>query len=210
MESMLLRCPAEIRELIYQFALEDCSIHVYDSRLKRSRGGPNRPAHRRLPGLVHVSKQIHNQVWPTLARQCTLAFDDYLNFAQVASVVPPKFAGRVRHISLRGDVVPGQSLNLFPMLERVDYQQLGNCFYVSASEKEVPWWVRPVSTSVEAEMIEAVLGRSASLILIQQALAQRSSKISLTVTASVLNLHAQTVSRLSNIPSPFEAAGTCH
>ena len=188
---MFLRCPAEIRELIYTYAFEDHPIYVCDSRLKRSIGGPYRPANRQLPGLLHVNKKVYKEAWPSLAQQSSLVFNDYINFSQLASVVPKSFAQLVRHISLRGDVVPRQSLDLFPALEAIDYQVLGNCFYVSSDEKGAV--KRILSSSEESDMIEAVLGRSASLVLIQQVLERRQNTISLTANANIMSLEGRTV-----------------
>lgn len=187
--SMFLQCPAEIRELIYNYAFEDHPIHVCDSRLKRSIGGPHRPANRRLPGLLHVNKQIYKEAWTTLAQRSVLVFNDYINFAQLASVVPQTFAKLVRHISLRGDVVPGQSLDRFLSLEGIHYQVLGNCFFVSSNEKGAV--KRVTSNSDDAEMVEAVMGRSAALILIRQALQQRNEVVSLKATARIMSPEQQ-------------------
>jgi hypothetical protein len=187
---MLLRCPPEIRELIYNYAFEDKHIHVCDSRLKRSIGGPYRPADRRLPGLVHVNKQIYKEAWPTLAQRSILVFSDYINFAQLVSVIPLDFAKLVRRISLRGDVVPGQNLDRFPALEGISYQVLGNCFFVSSDDKGAV--KRVTSTSDEPEMVEAVMGRSAALILIRQAIEQRSIK--LVASANIMSPEQQAVS----------------
>lgn len=188
---MLMQCPPEIREIIYNYAFEDHPIHVCDARLKRSIGGPNRPANRRLPGLLHANKQIYKEALPVLARQATLVFNDYLNFAQLASVVPESFAELVRYISLRGDVVPAKCLDRFVSLEQVCYKQLGNCFFVPTKEKG---FAKRVSTASKEEVIDSVLGRSSSLVLLQDVLRRRSQPVSLVATANIMSFHEQTVS----------------
>jgi hypothetical protein len=189
--SMLMQCPPEIREMIFTYAFEDHPIYVCDARLKRSIGGPHRPANRRLPGLVHANKQIYKEAIPVLARQATLVFSDYLNFAQLASVVPESFAQLVRRISLRGDVVPAQSLERFSSLQQVSYQQLGNCFFVPTKEKG---FAKRVSTASKEEVLESVLGRSASLVLIQDALRKRVDCVTLLAMANMMTCHEQIVS----------------
>lgn len=187
---MFMQCPLEIRQLIYQYAFADHTIHVCDARLKRSVGGPNRPANRRLPGLLHVNKQVYKEARPVLAQQSTLAFNDYLNFALLASAVPKDFARLTRHLSLRGDVVPGQDLDRFPNLEQITYHQLGNCFYVPSSEKGL---AKRVSASSSEEVIESVLGRSSALVLIQHALKDRQQHVSLVAKANIMSMHDHTV-----------------
>jgi len=186
---MLLQCPPEVREIIYNYAFEDHPIHVCDVRLKRSIGGPNRPANRRLPGLLHANKQTYQEALPVVARQATLVFSDYLNFAQLASVVPKSFASLVRNISLQGDVVPGHSLGRFPSLEHVNYKQLGNCFFVPAKEKG---FAKRVSAASKQEVIDSVLGRSSSLVLIQDALRKRPNHVTLIARATIMSYHEQT------------------
>lgn len=208
---MLMRCPPEIREIIYNYAFEDHPVHVCDARLKRSIGGPNRPANRRLPGLLHANKQLYKEVTPVLARQATLVFNDYLNFVQLASVVPESFAQLVRHISLRGDVVPAQSLDRFPSLQQVHYKQLGNCFFVATKEKG---FARRVSTASRDEVVDSVLGRSASLVLIHNALGKRTKRVTLLASANIMSYHEQTVSlpeqTLSTDAFPLTLASECH
>jgi hypothetical protein len=191
---MLMQCPPEIREMIYAYAFEDQPIYVCDARLKRTIGGPNRPANRRLPGLVHANKQIFKEAIPVLARQITLVFNDYLNFAQLASIVPEGFAELVRHISLRGDVVPAQSLDRFPSLQQVTYQQLGNCFFLPCKEKG---FAKRVSVASKDEVVNSVLGRSPSLVLIQIALQKRAQPVTLVATANIMGLDEQTVSDIA-------------
>lgn len=190
--SSFLRCPPEIRELIYNYAFEDHPVHVCDTRLKRSIGGPHRPTNRRLPGLLHVNKQIYREAWPSLAQRAVLVFSDYINFAQLASVVPHDFAKQVRHVVLRGDVVPGQSLDHFPALESIDYKVLGNCFFVSSDEKGAV--KRVTLQSEDVEMVEAVMGRSAALVLIRQAVEKRDRAIKLTARANIMTVEKQAVS----------------
>lgn len=190
MESAFLRCPLEVREMIYNYAFEGCIIHVCDVRLKRCIGGPHRPANRRSPGLLHVNKQTCKEAWSTLARHATLVFNDHFNFAQLASVVPISFAKLVRQISLVGDVVPGTVLERFCDLDQVVYHQLGNCFFVPTGEKG---FAKRVSLESSEEVIESVLGRSPSLVLLQQALKSRIAKVSLIVKAKIMSQHEHMV-----------------
>lgn len=207
---MLMQCPPEIREIIYDYAFEDYPIHVCDARLKRSIGGPNRAADRKLPGLLHANKQIYKEALPVLARQATLVFNDYLNFAQLASVVPQSFAELVRRISLRGDVVPAQSLDRFLSLQHVSYKQLGNCFFVPTKEKD---FAKRVSTASKEEVIDSVLGRSSSLVLLQDVLKKRAQHVALVATANIMSFHEQTVSLKQPgifAESPLTHASECH
>jgi hypothetical protein len=191
--SMLLQCPPEVREIIYNYAFNDFPVHVCDASLKRTIGGPNRPANRRLPGLIHANKQIYKETYPVLARQAKLVFNDYINFGQLAAVVPKAFAELVRHVSLRGDVVPGRNLERFPSLTRVIYHQLGNCFFVPSKEKG--GFLKRVSGSSGEEVIEAVLGRSPALVLLQHALSElSSSSVELIAHATVMGIQDRTVS----------------
>jgi hypothetical protein len=162
-----LSLPSELRTRIYHLALEDTTIHVCSAKLHRRRGGPNRTkAVRRLPSILSVSKQIRQEALPLLAQHATLAFGDFFNFNHLLTLIPEHFASQVASISLRGDVIVSpELLQRFPALAKVHYTQLGNCVYAPTEENG---WNTYASMATNAELVESVKARSASLVLLKE------------------------------------------
>jgi hypothetical protein len=145
------------------------SIHIASPTLHRRRGGPNRTKQiRRLPSVLTANKQIRTESLPLLAEHATLAFSDFFNFSHLLSLIPDSFAAVARRISLRGDViVTPELLQRFPSLEQVQYTQLGNCVFAPTRENG---WNAYASEASNAELVESVKARSASLVLLKTVL----------------------------------------
>ncbi|RMZ90794.1 hypothetical protein DV736_g1974, partial [Chaetothyriales sp. CBS 134916] len=182
--------PPEVRDLIYSFTFEDHPVHVMDTKLHRSAGSPNRPKHRHLPALVHVNRQLRKEALPAVAKQCTLIFNDYFNFAHLVNLVPAGFALHVRRISLKGDVMPSSLVTKFPSLRYVSYQQLGNCFYPPLRENG---FNKQAMKAKQADLVDLIRGGSPALRLLEDVLSDfdkaRGKPVQLMAEARVLSCH---------------------
>ena len=178
----ILGLPAEIRELCYEYAFADDTVHVCDPKLHRTIGGPNRTRNRRLPGILWANKELREEAMPVFARQAELVFNDFFNLSQVVASVPDDIAQRVCRISLIGDAIPYPILNKFPAIQHVTYQQLGNCFYAPSKTNDYNEYASKASLD---DLTSLVLGRSPALVLLEEASRERA--ISLTVKANILS-----------------------
>ena len=202
-----LSLPSEIRSKIYHFALSDTTIHVCSPTLHRRRGGPNRTKiHRRLPGILSANKQTRLETLPLVAHHATLAFSDFFNFSHLLAQIPDSFSRFARTISLRGEViVTPELLSRFPALERVEYTQLGNCVFAPTKENGFNAYASEASN---AELVESVKARSASLMLLkemiwrvnEQRVASTKGEIQLEAVANVLSSRQRVVSPTSCLP----------
>ncbi len=113
-----------------------------------------------------MNKQIRLESLPLLAHHATLAFSDFFNFSHLLNLIPESFAYLARKIALKGDViVTPELLSRFPALEHVLYTQLGNCVFAPTRENG---WNAYASEATNAELVESVKERSASLVLLKE------------------------------------------
>ena len=124
-----------------------------------------------------------------LAKECTLIFNDYFNFAHLVNIVPASFAKNVRRISLNGDIVPGSLFTNFPSLRHVSYHQLGNCFYPPLPENG---FNKQAMKAGQMELVDLVLGKSPALNLLTDILCdpeRQGGPVNLVAEANVLSCH---------------------
>lgn len=130
-------------------------------------------------------------------------------------MVPESIANLTRRIALQGDVIvsPELLVSRFPLLERVKYTQLGNCVYAPAKENLFNMYA---SDALDAELVESVKARSASLVLLKGVLEQVNERrrqsvavedeevkdVELTAVANVLSARERVVS-----PKPTSVPG---